>query len=118
MKVQAFLLLIPLVAYFSELLQIPNNIPEPTTKTTCCAKMDHSQMGNQMPCKKQGSGKEKSNNCGGMTCLNCPLGYSSMIQPAISIINPFFSGEHTYFPIDESLVSDYFNKSWKPPKTA
>jgi hypothetical protein len=118
MKVPAFLLLIPLMAYFLELFQIPRNIPEPAVKTTCCAKIQRAQSAEQIPCKNHNSGKETSNNCAGMNCLNCPLGYNTMIQPGISLIKPFCLAEHIYFPIEEKLDSDYFNKSWKPPKAA
>jgi len=74
-------------------------------------------MTGKMGCGKKHSNKNNPNDCSGMNCINCPLGYNSTTQAFISVTDPSYHIEKDYFNLEERLISDYFYKAWKPPKT-
>src|SRR5580698_7661735 len=111
MKFQAAILLIPLLSYFSETLNMPIDIPEPSVKSSCCSSMKKSGQALRTPLGEKNSEKNNDNNCTGMTCLNCPLCFSFTALPSMLITDQFCITEKQYLLIEEKLISDYFSKS-------
>src|ERR1700733_8951997 len=103
MKIQAAILLIPLLTYFSETLKFPIDIPEPSVKSSCCSRMKKSGQAMRLAHEEKNSEKNNSDNCNGMTCLNCPLCFSFTALPSMLITDQFCGTEQQYLPIEEKL---------------
>ena len=72
-------------------------------------------MAGKPPCGKKIPANDASSNCNTINCLNCPLCYSFTIASFLSHSNLYRRTNTQYSDIEEKLISDYFNKAWKPP---
>jgi hypothetical protein len=109
MKFHALILSIAILVYIAENVQIPL-MATGHKKVTCCKKMmsckERMKMGHNM--------NDKSNSCGGNSCVNCPFVNVFTLQPLYSdiLIQP---AKKYFYPMETNIVPGVYWQVWRPP---
>lgn len=106
MKLHAFILLMSILVYTTELVKIPLIAGSNQHKTMCCKA--------KMKCPKKMPGKG-ADNCDGNNCINCPLGNIFTLQ-SISAGGVVMAGfKKEFVPLKTNIVPGVYSKVWRPP---